>query len=176
MDSVAKKPRTEATPPNGEDFSFLDNGDMSPIMQPMFPDFETMGIFCPPSPSPPRSPLPAIGHRTNIFVKNKELKMPADDINSSAHGVASKSANPFARKKESKMPADDVDSSAHDVASKKGREIPEVFKPKRKPGLRAKRPDQPGESSSEPIKKKKGEYSATLTRMLSDFLLASTYC
>jgi hypothetical protein len=131
MDSTVKRARIEPAPsPRQEDFNFLDMEDKSPLMQPMFPDLESMGILCPPSPSPSKG-------------KGHAFHLPA---------------NPFARKKGSGRPEDNTNSSTHAASSsKKGREIPEVFRPKKKPGLSAKRGDHPAESSSEPTKRKTGE-------------------
>jgi hypothetical protein len=167
MDSAVKRARTELAPsPRQEDFNFLDMGDKSPLMQPMFPDLESMGILCPPSPSTSKGKGHAFPLPVNPFARKKGSEMPAGKA-----PVVTRPANPFARKKESEMPEDNANSSAHAASSsKKGREIP-----KKKPGLSAKRPDHPAEFSSEPTKRKTGESSATLSLICSDLLLASVY-
>ncbi|RXW14683.1 hypothetical protein EST38_g11168 [Candolleomyces aberdarensis] len=110
--------------------------DKSPLMQPMFPTFESMGIQCPPSPTPSRS-------RPPVFLR------PADDpFVSQASGKSALTTNPFARKPSAMPVATQQDNRAGSPPPKKVQGLPKAFRGKRKMGLSATRPDDAPDKAS----------------------------
>ncbi|RXW12083.1 hypothetical protein EST38_g13772 [Candolleomyces aberdarensis] len=133
---IFKKARL-VSPSRLEDGDHIDIDDKSPLMQPMFPTFESMDIQCPPSPTPRRSQPP-------VFLR------PGDDsFVSQAAGKSASATNPFARKPSTVPTATLHNEGAGIPPPKKVQGLPDVFRAKRKIGLSAKRPDDtPDDASS----------------------------